>query len=169
MLCLCSEGGARVRVGRKLWKSLNEVYVDGRGTTSFRGLSRKGGVRNGSSWSFRTSHSMVWSISYGRHLSPNRCTGDLPANPPRAALRLVEATPCTLALGGGGGGAETPPCPLSSGDPCAGCIPQVAVPFLTCVWAKESAWASFSCSLSRWRVWSLSPRCQHYGCFLRKR
>lgn len=79
---------------------------------------------------------MAWKLSYDLHLSSNCYIQAQYANLPRAALKFVQVMSCTRAPGWKVRGLKSHPAPLSSQDPCSGCILEVGVPFLTCIWAK---------------------------------
>lgn len=51
---------------------------------------------------------------------------------------------CTRAPGWGVWVLKSHPAPLSSQDPCSGCIPEVGEPFLTCIWVKGGPEILFS-------------------------
>lgn len=153
--------GPLVRMGRKLWKSLSEVCVDGRAPRYFRGVAQKQWREEyGLLCGFWGSHSMAWSVPHALHLSCDWLIEDQSANLPRAVLKFVQAMSCTRAPGWGLRGLEFHLVLLSSRDPCSGSLPEVGVPFLTCIWAKGSPEILFDPHPSDGKVWSSSPHLQ---------
>lgn len=92
--------GVLVRVGGKLWESLNEVYVGGRGTMSSRGWSRISGeawvVEGFPDLSQHGTEYFLWSSSNANQFPKNPFT-----KLPRAALGSGQAMSCTRAPGWG--------------------------------------------------------------------